>query len=121
MYEDAEGHKSGFLLYNNKTVCADDFTTDESVAMCRLLGFSYSLRWKAKENEGSYKINLGRLECDSFEQNSCILQSNLECRLGYVVFLFCTGLLAYKNYMLVVFECTESFMQHNYEPVNELY
>ena len=92
-YEDAEGDTSGFLLYNNKTVCADDFLIDDSVAMCRLLGFSHSRRWKAKENKGSYEINLGRLECENHEQNACILQSNQECRTKYVVFLFCTGLI----------------------------
>ena len=90
-YDDAEGDKSGFLLYNNKAVCADKFTTTLSAAMCQNLGYLDSRRWKARENERSYEINIGSPICNSPESDICILQDYNECRTGFIVFLFCTG------------------------------
>ena len=89
--EDVKGDKSGILLYNNKTVCADRFTTTLSVAMCRLLGYLNTRRWKARKNEGSYEINGGRLTCSSHGSDGCILEDYNECRTGLIVFLHCTG------------------------------
>ena len=90
-HEDAEGDKSGFLLYNNKAVCADKFTTSLSATMCQILGYLNSMGWKARENKRSYEINTGSLTCNSPESHMCILQDVNECRTGLIVFLFCTG------------------------------
>ena len=91
-HEDAEGDKSGFLLFNNEAVCADTFTTSLSATICQILGYLNSQGWKARENGRSlYEINFGSLTCNSPVSDMCILQDYNECRTGFIVFLFCTG------------------------------
>ena len=92
--EETEGEKSGFLLYNNKTVCADEFTISASDGMCRLLGYLNSQRWKARESNKTYEINSGTLICGGQNLvNPCNFQHMRECGTSNVAFLYCTGLM----------------------------
>lgn len=90
-HKDLEGDNSGFLLYNNKTLCADEFTNSMSATLCRLIGFSNSRNWIATENVGRYEMNLGSLKCISDEEEFCILRNLDDCSTGFIVYLFCTG------------------------------
>ena len=93
---DSENDKSGFLLYNNKTVCIEGFKISASNAMCRLLGYSNSRKWIAREKE-DHEVHLGALFCDGLEGNTCSFQDRAECRASNVVFLYCTGFYKYNN------------------------
>ena len=89
--EDLEGGMSGFLLYNNRTVCADGFKISAAIAMCRLLGYSSTRRWKARETKGIYEINMGNLVCDGQDAGTCSFRNLEECVTDSAAFLYCTG------------------------------
>ena len=91
-HDDAKGDKSGFLLYDNKAVCADDCIYSASDRMCRLLGYLNSQRWKAREINKTYEINTGTLVCGSENQKDpCNFQHMGKCETSKVIFLYCTG------------------------------
>ena len=86
-----DSDKSGFLLYNNKTVCIEGFKISASIAMCRLLGYSNSRKWVGREMKDGFQLNLGALFCDGLEADTCSFQDRAECRASKVVVLYCTG------------------------------
>ena len=86
-----EGVK-GLLLYNNGTVCDDDFDDKSAAAICRLLGFNDAsiwtsgLDWSVQE---SYNITMDDVRCSSELWPSCTFKESHDCGHTKDVFLTC--------------------------------
>ena len=86
-----EGVK-GLLLYNNGTVCDDDFDDNSAAAICRLLGLDEASIWTSGQDWGiqeSYNITMDDVQCSSELWSSCTFKESHDCGHNKDVFLYC--------------------------------
>ena len=84
----------GLLLYKGATVCDDNFNYDAADAICREMNFKFATNWTTEEsfeNQISYEITVGKVDCSSEEWGSCRFSEEHECGHNRDVFLSCTS------------------------------
>ena len=85
----------GLLLYNNGTVCDDDFSAHSANAICREMGYSGQIIWNSGDNwdiQEEYEIKLDDVICtQGGEWSSCTYSETDNCGHHEDVFLECSG------------------------------
>ena len=83
----------GLLIYNEGTVCDDSFNYISANAICKVMGFDRSERWRNGiffEDQNEYPITLDDVRCSSDDWSSCSYTTNQhDCSHQEDVFLTC--------------------------------
>ena len=84
------------LLYEDGTVCDDEFNSNASIAICKELGFESASSWTTsyywKSLQQSFEIKLDNVKCTGPEWSSCTYTtSHHNCGHSEDVFLHCRG------------------------------
>ena len=85
----------GLLLYNEGTVCDDDFSDQSADAICLKLGYSRSSYWgngfHFEARQRAYDIKLDDVECRISVWEYCTYSTRHNCDHSEDVFLTCSG------------------------------
>ena len=89
-----DGGRSGLLIYNNGTVCDDNFDQNAADAICSLLGYQangslYESGLRYPELQAEYSITLDDVSCRNNTWSSCTYATQHNCGHSEDVFLTC--------------------------------
>ena len=83
----------GLLIYNGGTVCGHGFNYFSAHAICKLMGFERSERWRNGDHfsiQDGYQISLDDVVCSSADWSSCSYRTDgHNCEHNEDIFLTC--------------------------------
>ncbi|KAL5253613.1 hypothetical protein ACHWQZ_G013415 [Mnemiopsis leidyi] len=90
--EAAGSGEFGLLLYNQGTVCDDDFDDNAADAICKEMGYEGATRWSNDDTfalQSDLEIKMDEVQCASDSWASCEFQTTHDCSHSEDVFLEC--------------------------------
>ena len=91
--EAAGAGELGLLLYEQGTVCNDDFGYEAADAICVELGFGWATRWNNNSYRfafrNNYDIKISQVRCDRDSWTSCTFKTGHNCGHNRDVLLEC--------------------------------
>ena len=87
------GEELGLLLYQNGTVCDDQFNYTAADAICRQMNYKHAIRWTSSESyeiQTNYDIVMDEFQCADAEWETCSWNHRHNCHHSEDVFLSCS-------------------------------